>query len=311
MLLNFLFPVAGVSVIYVFICLALLKWQNRFIFLPSSQLKKTPDDFHLNYEDVWVDVEEDKNNLDKKNDNNKPEKLHGWWIPEPIDRQGDRGTVLFLHGNSFNIGANLKQTEVFYRLGLSVFIIDYRGYGKSKGEFPTESQVYEDARIALAYLNEQRNIPSQEIIVYGHSLGGAIAIELATQNPNLAALIIQGSFTSLRDMIDYDKIFTIFPVDWLLKYYFDSIAKISALQMPLLFVHGDRDRRVPEWMSHKLYETAKTSLKDIYIVSEGDHDHIPEIGGKAYFFKLKEFIEKVKSKRQQTTNNQQPITNNQ
>ncbi|MGK7925280.1 MAG: alpha/beta hydrolase [Spirulina sp.] len=316
MLLNFLFPIASVGVVYVFLCLALLKWQNRFMFVPSSQLKKTPEDFDLNYEEVWIPVRKEKDDIASDREKNlasKPERLHGWWIPASTgDRENaPRRTVLFLHGNAFNIGANLKQVEVFHRLGLSVFIVDYRGYGKSQGQIPTESQVYEDAQISLDYLAEQKNISSRDVMVYGHSLGGAIAIELATKNPDLAALIIQGSFTSIRDMIDHDKIYKIFPVDWLLKYYFDSINKIDTLQMPILFVHGDADRRVPSWMSQTLYETAKTPLKDLYIVPEGDHDRIAEIGGEAYYRKLKEFIQEVQKKLTVGKNTKQPTTNNQ
>lgn len=307
MLLNFLFPIAGVGIIYVFFCFALLKWQNRFIFVPSSQIQKTPHDFNLDYEEIWISVREEREDLSgdcSKRRKNKPEKLHGWWIPAPINNNNlkdcEGKTILFFHGNAFNIGANLKQAAVFHHLGLSVLMVDYRGYGKSKGQFPTESQVYEDAQISLDYLTEQKNLSHREIIVYGHSLGGAIAIELATKNPDLAALIVQGSFTSLREMADHDKIYKIFPVDLLLNHYFDSINKIIALQMPILFVHGNADRRVPTWMSHTLYETAKTSLKDLYIVPEGDHDRIAEIGGEDYYRKLKEFIISV-------TNHQSPV----
>ena len=301
MSLTFLLPIAGIGSIYIFFCFALLKWQNRFIFLPSAKLRKTPQDYDLDYEEIWISVGEGK--LIEEQSENIPEKIHSWWIPAPLHSQknGDRRTILFLHGNAFNIGANLEQAEVFHRLGLSVFMVDYRGYGQSKGQFPNESQVYEDTQISLDYLAEHKNIPSKNVIVYGHSLGGAIAIELATKNPDLAALILQGSFTSLRDMIDYDKIFTVFPVDLLLNHYFDSINKIAALQMPMLFIHGNADRRIPEWMSHTLYETAQTSLKELYIVEEGDHDHIVEIGGEAYFRKLEEFIQKLRSL--QTINN--------
>ncbi|MEM9537873.1 MAG: alpha/beta hydrolase [Cyanobacteria bacterium P01_E01_bin.42] len=306
MLFDFFFPIAGVGIIYVFLCLAMLKWQNRFIFVPSSQIKKTPHDFNLDYEEVWISVGEENGSLSGDRpleSNNKLGKIHGWWIPAPSENRSDRDgkTILFFHGNAFNIGANLKQAAVFHRLGLPVLMVDYRGYGKSQGQFPTESQVYEDAQIALDYLTEQRKLSPQEIIVYGHSLGGAIAIELATKNPDLAALIVQGSFTSLREMADYDKIYKIFPVDLLLTHYFDSIEKVTDLQMPLLFVHGDADRRVPVRMSFELYESAKTAVKDLHIVPEGDHDRIAEIGGEIYYRKLEEFITKV-------IENQQTIT---
>lgn len=261
--------------VYLLLCLALRQWQARLTFLPSRWIKFTPDQYHMPYEEVWIPVDRDGQT-----------QLNGWWIPV----QGATQAVLLLHGNGFNIGANLPQAQVFYRLGYSVLLIDYQGYGKSTGRFPTETQVYGDAQVGLDYLRSQRGFSPEHIIVFGHSLGGAIAIHLASQNPRLAALIIQGSFTNIRDMAEYDGFAAVLPIDWILRQSFDSMALLPSLQMPIFFVHGERDRRVPAWMSQALYDRATTEHKDLYFLPEGDHNHVPEIGGQAYQDAIAQFL---------------------
>ncbi|MDB9315896.1 alpha/beta hydrolase [Spirulina sp. CS-785/01] len=267
---------AVVIPLYGFICFALWKWQNRVVFLPTQETYSTPQAMGMPYEEVWLTL-------------NDQEKLHAWWIPQTLGK----GTVLFLHGNGLNMSAslNLVQAVVFYRLGLSVLMVDYRGYGKSQGkQFPTEQQVYMDAQRALEYLTQDRQISPQDILVYGHSLGGAIALHLATHNPDLAALLIQSSFTRMRDMADHDKIYKLFPIDWLLRYEFDSLSRVKTLNLPMFFIHGEADQRVPSYMSQQLYEAAITPIKDLYFVPGADHDHVPECGGETYIQRVKAFI---------------------
>ncbi|MCS6814450.1 MAG: lysophospholipase, partial [Cyanobacteria bacterium] len=169
---------------YVSVCLLLLWQQARFIFFPHATLEKTPETFDLPYETVWIPVTAAKD---------KPEHLHGWWIPA---RQPHGKVLLYLHGNTNNIGANVEHAGRFHRLGFSVLLVDYRGYGQSEGSFPSEQQVYADAEAAWHYLVQQRGINPEQIVIYGHSLGGAIAIELATRHPQASGLIVESSFTS-------------------------------------------------------------------------------------------------------------------
>jgi pimeloyl-ACP methyl ester carboxylesterase len=197
---------------------------------------------------------------------------------------------LYLHGNGSNVGANVEHAHRFHRLGLSVFTIDYRGYGKSQGDFPSESQVYEDAQLAWDYLVQQRGVNPNQIYIYGHSLGGAIAIDLAVRHPEAAGLIVEGSFTSTRAMVDFQKgLFWLFPIDWLLTQRFDSLSKVDRLQMPVLFIHGTADNVVPVEMSKKLFDAAPDP-KQLYIVPDGGHNNVAQIGGAEYLQIVSQFL---------------------
>jgi uncharacterized protein len=241
-------------------CIFLFVAQGKFIFFPTRVIETTPKDFQLQYQDVVLPI---------SSTNSAVETVHGWWIPTSKISQNNtqlEKVVLYLHGNGLNVGANVEHANRFHRLGLSVFLIDYRGYGKSQGEFPTESQVYEDAELAWNYLVKQRGINPKQIYIYGHSLGGAVAIDLAVRHPQAAGLIIQGSFTSARAMVDFQSsVYRIFPIDLLLTQRFDSVAKVDRLQMPVLFIHGTADTIVPIEMSKKLFDAAPEP-KQLYIV---------------------------------------------
>ncbi|MEG4053992.1 MULTISPECIES: alpha/beta fold hydrolase [unclassified Microcoleus] len=208
----------------------------------------------------------------------------------PLNKGGLGGVVLYLHGNASNVGANVEHAYRFHRLGLSVFVMDYRGYGKSQGDFPSESQVYEDAQLAWDYLVKQRGINPNQIYLYGHSLGGAIAIDLAVRHPEAAGLIVEGSFTSTRAMVNFQKgLFWMFPIDLLLTQRFDSLSKVDRLQMPVLFIHGTADNVVPVEMSKKLFDAAPEP-KQLYIVPEGGHTNVAQIGGAEYLQILSQFL---------------------
>ncbi|WP_293132660.1 alpha/beta fold hydrolase [Microcoleus sp. bin38.metabat.b11b12b14.051] len=210
----------------------------------------------------------------------------------PLLRGGARGgVVLYLHGNGSNVGANVEHANRFHRLGLSVFLIDYRGYGKSQGDFPSESRVYEDAQQAWDYLVKQRGINPHQIYIYGHSLGGAVAIDLAVRHPEAAGLIVEGSFTSVRAMVDFQKpMFALFPIDLLLRQRFDSLSKVDRLKIPVLFIHGTADSVVPAQMSQKLFDAAPEP-KQLYMVPEGGHNNAAQIGGAEYLHRVKEFLD--------------------
>ncbi len=154
-----------------------------------------------------------------------------------------------LHGNGLNIGANIAHASRFHQLGFSVLLIDYRGYGRSEGAFPNEKKVYQDAATAWNYLVQKLQIPPRHIFIYGHSLGGAIAIDLAVKHPNAAGLIVESSFTSIREVVAYRNLFWMFPVNLILTQRFESIKKLPQLRMPILFIHGTADSTVPFFMS--------------------------------------------------------------
>ena len=304
------------AVAYSAACVYLFVAQGKFIFFPARAIETTPDDFQLKYQDVWLPIPSKTGAV---------ESVHGWWIPASETppsppkawggaRKGERvlatpqshrravasvralnkgglgGVVLYLHGNGSNVGANVEHANRFHRLGLSVFLIDYRGYGKSQGDFPSESQVYEDAQLAWDYLVKQRGVNPHQIYIYGHSLGGAIAIDLAVRHPEAAGLIVEGSFTSTRAMVDFQKgLFWLFPIDWLLTQRFDSLSKVDRLQMPVLFIHGTADNVVPVEMSKKLFDAAPEP-KQLYIVPDGGHNNVAQIGGAEYLQIVSQFL---------------------
>lgn len=261
--------------IYLAICLGLWFWQNRLMFVPAQFIYLTPEDLAMAYEDVWLEV-------------GNGEKLHGWWLPANYQTEK---VLLYLHGNGGNVGDNLEHARRFQRLGFSVLLIDYRGYGRSQGNFPTEAQVYEDAGIAWDYLVETRQIKPQNIFFYGHSLGGAIAIDLAVKKPDIAGLIVQGTFTSMKDMVGVRKEYRFFP-NLLVHQKFDSIDKVQELKMPVLVIHGTSDEIIPYTMSEELYEVLRVP-KQLYLVPNAGHNDVATIAGVKYQEKIKEFVQLV------------------
>ena len=268
------------AIAYVLICLGVWRWQNRMIFLPSSYLERTPTDLGVAYEDVWIPV---------ANPKHKEERLHGWWLPATSPNSC---VLLYLHGNGSNISGNLGQAVRFQQLGFSVLIVDYRGYGLSQGNFPTEKQVYDDAQLAWNYLVKERGIKPQNIFLYGHSIGGAIAIDLGVRNPEVAGLIVEGSFTSIRDMIDHQGVYRFFPVDLLLNHSFDSLSKIPRLESPLLLIHGTDDTIVPAKMSQVLFDVA-TVPKQLLFVPNADHHNVASVGENLYLQSVRDFSRRV------------------
>jgi len=270
------------AIAYCAICLFLFIQQPRFIFFPSSVIEKTPEVFNLPYQEVWLPI---------KTKSGKVEKMHGWWIKAD---QPDAKVLLYLHGNGINIGANVAHTHRFYQLGFSVLLIDYRGYGLSEGSFPHEMAVYQDAATAWQYLTQEQQIPPQKIFIYGHSLGGAIAIDLAVKQPQAAGLIVESSFTSIREVISARNLFSIFPIDVILTQRFESIKKVSQLQMPVLFIHGKNDSTVPAFMSQKLYNAAPEP-KQLILIPGAEHNNAAVVAGNKYLQWVQSFVKKAQA----------------
>ncbi|HIK29801.1 MAG TPA: alpha/beta hydrolase [Oscillatoriales cyanobacterium M59_W2019_021] len=277
------------AIVYGGACLLLRFVQHRLIFVPSPIVELQPEDWQLDPEDVWLQVasetEEDA------------ERIHGWWIPASPSTDS-QNVLLYLHGNSGNLSRNynLDQIRRFSRLGFSVLAIDYRGYGRSSDRFPNEARVYEDARIGLQYLMDTLKIAPERIFLFGHSLGGAIAIETATHHRDLAGLIIEGSFTSILEVANNRKSYAMFPLDLILTQRFNSIDKVATLTMPILFIHGTDDSVVPSFMSEKLYAAA-TAEKQLYLVPQAGHNDVAAIAGEEnYLEKVRQFVRQVRDR---------------
>ena len=245
---------------YGFACLLLWVYQPRLLYNPTQVFQYTPDDHKLPYEELWLPVA------------GTSQQLHGWWIPA----QERLGTLIYFHGAGLNISYNVGQARTFRKLGFDVLLVEYRGYGLSEGAFPKEQTFYQDADTALHYLTHQQQIPLSEIIAYGHSLGGAIAIDLATKHPDLAGIIIHNSFTSMLDMVKRTYYARWFPVQWILNQHFDSMAKVKSLHMPALFIHATGDPLIPAHMGKALY-TAAPERKTFILVDSNVHHNADKV----------------------------------
>lgn len=226
--------------------------EKKSVFFPDAKLKATPADAGLEYDDIHFETKDGVT-------------LHGWLIKAAQNYQR-APTLLFLHGNAGNIGDRVEKIRFFHKLDVNVFIIDYRGYGRSEGT-PTEEGVYRDARDAFDYLRSRQDIRPDGVIVYGASLGGAVAIDLAVHRP-VKALIVDSSFTSAADMAK-----VIFPAApaFLLSVKWDSEEKIKELDIPKLFFHSREDRVVPYLLGQRLYEAA-SEPKEFFDITGGHND---------------------------------------
>ena len=277
--------VGGLTVaLYGFACIYVWMNQTRFIFMPQREITQTPADIDLLFEDVYLPV--------RPINGDGIEHMHCWWIPND-DRTGRY--LIYLHGSAFNIGANVNHARRFRNLGFSVLLISYRGYGHSEGEFPTEAQVYADAEAAWNYLVTQKEIRPGDIFIYGHSLGGAVAINLAVMHPEAGGLIVEGAFTSIADMGRQHQLYRFLPIDLITHQRFDSISKINRLKIPVLILHGTDDMVVPFIMSRRLYEKAP-SPKTFKLILGGGHNNSARVGGAEYLNSVRKFIRLAQEK---------------
>ncbi len=207
-------------------------------------------------------------------------KLHGWFLPN----DSATTTLLWLHGNAGNIIHRLDQLRMFRSLECNIFIIDYRGYGRSEGE-PSEEGLYLDAVAAYDYLESRSAVQQTRIFVYGQSLGSAVAVDLATKR-NCDGLILESSLTNAKDMAK--EMFPWFPLHLFIRSRFDSETKIKSLHIPLLFVHGSDDDIIPISHGKKLFDSANEP-KQFYEIPGAGHNDCYVVGGMEYIFRMKKF----------------------
>lgn len=252
-----IFTAATILGLYGLGCLGLWWYQSRMIFFPIRTIYETPEEYGVAYQELFIPVSD------------TGEKIHGWMFPADNTSQGSKWLIYF-HGNADNNSLNIPRAIKLRNLGFSVLLIDYRGYGLSEGNFPSEKSVYQDAEAAWNYLTDEERAKPSQILIYGFSLGGAVAIELASQNPDAMGLVVESSFTSIMDMTEESSLLSIFPLKLLVNQHFNSIKKIESLSMPVLFIHGTEDRVVPHTMSKELYAAAPEPKK-LVLVPGGGH----------------------------------------
>ncbi len=210
-------------------------------------------------------------------------RLHAWYLPN----KGTDTAILWLHGNAGNITGRLDQAIRWVEnLPVSVLLLSYRGYGKSEGS-PSVKGVNKDAMAAYDYLGKLDGV--KNIIIYGHSIGGAVAIELAHKTPR-AGLIVEGAFTSLTEI--GEMFHPYLPVKWIVGSKFNSIDKIDDIDCPKLIIHGDQDEVVPYEMGQRLFETDHNP-KTFYQIKGGDHNSLLDIGGPEFLRQVRQFLSTV------------------
>ena len=195
------------------------------------------------------------------------ETLAAWWLPAATP---NAPALLYLHGARWNLTGSSSRIARYRTLGFSVLAIDYRGFGKSSGDVPSEEMAYEDARAAWHEL--LKRTPNSHHYVYGHSLGGAVAIEIARNNPEVSGLILESTFTSIREMAR-QYAWGWLPVDLVLTQRFDSLEKIGEVTAPTLFIHGREDRFVPPSMAEALFAATKAP-KRLLLIDGAGHSNI-------------------------------------
>jgi len=244
--------------------------QSNLIYypdMPGRSLVATPQQIGLEYQDVELVT----------GDNIR---LHGWFIP----KQAAKGTLLFFHGNAGNVSHRLESIELFHRLGLNVFIIDYRGYGQSEGK-ASEKGTYRDAMAAWKYLVQTRGYDAEKVIVFGRSLGASIASWLASkQTP--AALILESGFSSVPSMAK--RIYPFLPVSWLTYFKYDTRDHVKNIACPVLVAHSRSDEIIPYEEGRKVFDAAPEGKQFLEML--GGHNNGFMLSGPAYIDGLRSFI---------------------
>jgi len=253
------------------LCLYLFFMQAKLIYypdMPSRKLTASPAEIGLKYESVSIAAGDGVT-------------IHGWFVPA----QQERGTLLFFHGNAGNISHRLDSLKIFHDLGLSTFIVDYRGYGSSQGSL-SEQGTYLDAEAAWNYLTGTRNIAARQIVVFGRSLGAAIAAYIAAeQKPG--GLILESAFTSVPDMAA--RMYPVFPVRLLSRFHYNTEKFLLSVSSPVLIIHSPDDEIIPYENGQKLYNSAREPKEFLKI--QGGHNEGFLASGRAYTDGISNFID--------------------
>jgi hypothetical protein len=243
---------------------------GRMLFYPTPGVDWSPASLGIEASEVFLTTEDGV-------------RIHAFHLPAPAARRA----LLFLHGNAGNASHRLPNAELLRRLGADVLLLEYRGYGRSEGR-PDEAGLYADARAGLAYIEGELAFPERRVVVFGRSLGGAVAVDLAAGR-DLGGVILESTFSSLSD--EAARAFG-WPGALIARGRFDSAAKIGRVRAPLLFIHGDRDEVVSVELGRRLYERA-TAVKSFETLHGAGHDDTVAVGGAAYLSRIARFLDEV------------------
>jgi hypothetical protein len=244
--------------------------EKNFIFFPTRSLAFTPREWGMDFEDVFFAAPDGV-------------RLNAWLI----EAGDDVPMVLWFHGNAGNIADRVDNARLLVKHGLSLLMVEYRGYGNSEGE-PSEHGIYRDGQAAFDYLIAQ-GIQPENLVVFGRSLGSAVAVRVASDNP-CAGVILETPFTNMAEMARFH--YPIIPGLGRFSGKFNSIDRIGSISAPILFIHGDADELVPLKFGRKLFEAA-TSEKQFYLIPGAHHNDTYLVGGQRYFDTFTGFVRKT------------------
>jgi len=250
----------------------LLGWaEPRLIYYPMGDLERTPATLGLPFEEVELRTTDG-------------ERIHGWFIPAATPA---RVTVLLLHGNAGNISHRFEKLSVLRPLGTDVLMVDYRGYGRSSGQ-PTEKGTYRDADAAYEYLVQTRKVDPRRLVMYGESLGAAVAVDLASRQP-VGGLVMESAFSSAVEV--GQEMFPFLPARLLVRNRYESVNKIGRVAAPVLILHS-RDDELFKWHHpQQLYDAAREPKRLVEL--RGGHNDAFLVSSQAYAAALAAFFGEV------------------
>ena len=241
------------AVAYAGFCLFVYLRQSSYVYYPDRRIAMTPADLGMKFDDLRLKTKDG-------------ETIMAWFVPAAVTNP-PVPTILFCHGNAGDIGDRVEPVLTFRNLGLNVLLFEYRGYGASTGK-PSENGTYLDAMAAWNYLTVERGIAPETIVLYGHSLGGAVAAWLATQ-VKPGALVLESTFSSVPDMAR--EIFPLLPpIRALTRIRYDTLSAVKRIACPVLIAHGPADEVIPYKHGRRLFEAAHEPKR--FVELAGDHN---------------------------------------
>jgi hypothetical protein len=256
-------------------CATLDEQQRKWVFQPSKDSWWAGTAAADGMQDVWIDF--------RSAEGQAPVRLHGLWLPQP-----DAGAplLLYLHGARYDVRGSAFRMRRMHELGFAVLGVDYRGFGRSTDALPSETLAAEDARAAWDWLGREH--PGRPRYLFGHSLGSAIAVQLAAQVDDESGVIVEGAFTSLPDVVSTFR-WGWLPVGVLITQRFDSGSRVAKIGSPLLVVHGADDRLIAPELGRALYERA-AEPKRFELVEGGSHHNTNAVGQPQYRVAVRELF---------------------
>ena len=262
-------PLTALAGGYIVLIVLMSIFQSKLIYFPYTNIDRDPQSIGLEYESIIL----------KSSDETE---LHAWYIP----KKGAKITLLFLHGNAGNISHRLDSIKIFNSLGMNVFIFDYRGYGHSKGS-ANEQNTYDDAKSAWDYLLKNKNLKAEDIIIFGRSLGGAIATNLGhTLKPK--GIILESTFTSVKEFAS--DVYPFLP-KFLIHFNYETTKYLKDINYPVLVIHSEDDDIIPFKHGEAVFKSANEPKTFVKI--RGDHNSGFFLSYDIYVAALKNFLEEI------------------